>query len=322
MEQLIWKPPKQGEWDTVTWHCWETECGRYRAMRLVSRLAEGRKWFAFEYKKTIQQQHGKLHTFWETLFKEKECDAKGRPLPGSYSKEFRYLHTAIEAAEKFHAQRTGEDVESNSEEIVAQADQEDLASVGRSNESLQYLSQETDMAETATAPGTRQVSKFERDDLVAMCESIGLHMAKKWDAKTMLQKLKGVCKYPVEERTPGSGTLQVLMDSVVEAIQGGDKIELGGFDKPKKAPAAKTTKAPSRQASAHAGNGKAPKPKKESGGPSNKETVYKKWIASNKDLKPEDAVTLVKSAVQLTTIRGWLGEWGRGKNLPACAKKS
>jgi hypothetical protein len=68
---------------------------------------------------------------------------------------------------------------------------------------------------------------------------------------------------------------------------------------------------------------KSPKPSKDAGEPSNKEVVYRAWHA-NKDRSSEQAPTyfkLVKEAVKLTTIRGWISAWLKGQNLPACATK-
>jgi len=48
---------------------------------------------------------------------------------------------------------------------------------------------------------------------------------------------------------------------------------------------------------------------------SNKAQVYRAWKKGETDL--EKLSKVVKGAVKETTIKGWLGSWNKGKNLPA-----
>lgn len=56
--------------------------------------------------------------------------------------------------------------------------------------------------------------------------------------------------------------------------------------------------------------------KKADGGPSNKFMVYTAWKKS-KEKRTADELSTEFSAVTLGTIRGWLGAWKKGNNLPA-----
>lgn len=47
--------------------------------------------------------------------------------------------------------------------------------------------------------------------------------------------------------------------------------------------------------------------------------VYGAW-AADKNATPEHLYELVKGGVKLSTIKGWIGQWARGNNLPAVAK--
>lgn len=55
-------------------------------------------------------------------------------------------------------------------------------------------------------------------------------------------------------------------------------------------------------------------------GTSNKEIVFHLW-KDNKSLSVDKAHAAVHGNVERNTIKGWLGQWSKGNNLPACARK-
>lgn len=59
--------------------------------------------------------------------------------------------------------------------------------------------------------------------------------------------------------------------------------------------------------------------KKEAGEVSNKEQVHTAWKKGEKDVAKLHE--LIKERVQKSTITSWVKQWGKGQNLPACAKK-
>jgi len=64
---------------------------------------------------------------------------------------------------------------------------------------------------------------------------------------------------------------------------------------------------------------KTSKAKKEKGELSNKAIVYLEWKKGEKN--PDTLLKLVTDQVKRTTIKSWIGMWGREKGLPAIAKK-
>ena len=50
-------------------------------------------------------------------------------------------------------------------------------------------------------------------------------------------------------------------------------------------------------------------------------TVRDAW-KEDPEKKAEELLDIVGGAVKLGTVRGWIGQWKRGKNLPAVAKSS
>jgi hypothetical protein len=62
-----------------------------------------------------------------------------------------------------------------------------------------------------------------------------------------------------------------------------------------------------------------PAAKKEAGEVSNKEQVHTAWKKGEKDVAKLHE--LIKERVQKSTITSWVKQWGKGQNLPACAKK-
>lgn len=69
---------------------------------------------------------------------------------------------------------------------------------------------------------------------------------------------------------------------------------------------------------------KQPKAEKPAKQPSRKELVWRAWTKAE-DKSPKQAEAILAKAkvegIQLNTVRGWLSAWGKGSNLPACAKK-
>ena len=60
---------------------------------------------------------------------------------------------------------------------------------------------------------------------------------------------------------------------------------------------------------------------KEQKGPSNKLLVFQAWKHGKGETDPEKLIKVVKGAVAIGTVRGWINAWGRGTNLPGGVTK-
>ena len=137
---------------------------------------------------------------------------------------------------------------------------------------------------------------------------------KKWP-RERLQKELNDPKALMEDAREVSGKELELLNTICKALNSGGKVKvISGTPNPSGKPKAKPEK------------GKPSKPRKikdqpnGEAGPSNKEIVYKAWIASKKKADPADLYKKVEGNVKDTTVRSWVSAWGRGENLPACAK--
>jgi len=146
---------------------------------------------------------------------------------------------------------------------------------------------------------------------------------KAWSAKRLVQRLNDLPRLLEDASEPADEEARNLLRSVSAALEAGESVALEGADV---LPPAAAVKA--RKEGAVAKNGKTKPGKAKPGktaperGPSAKERVYREW-AKAKDKSPqraEDYQKKVGGSVKLTTIKSWVGAWGRGQNLPACAK--
>lgn len=60
--------------------------------------------------------------------------------------------------------------------------------------------------------------------------------------------------------------------------------------------------------------------KKKENGPSNKQIVYQAWNKGKGESDINKLVKLSHGNVKDVTIKIWISQWSKGKNLPACAK--
>jgi hypothetical protein len=173
--------------------------------------------------------------------------------------------------------------------------------------------------------------KIARKDAVKLLEAMGFKTAHKASNDLLRIRLGKLKTYLESYEGTLTGDMDEVKDKVLKA--GTDGVVVTG-EEPKGAAdktenpnkkdksAGKTIQAqiPNRMAKEK----KDRKPRE--GGPSNKEQVWKLYQkVGNKDKASEKAETWfkeIKEAVKLTTIRGWIGDWNRGKNLPGCAKKT
>lgn len=161
-------------------------------------------------------------------------------------------------------------------------------------------------------------TQITRPAAVALFIALGFNTAPKWKDDRLLTKL-GQVKSKVDEDTElDDAEAQKTLDLVLKNTGEFELIDTDDDSVPAKKPTR-------RKKSKVSTSDKKPARKKASYTPtdkskSNKAIAYKTWLDGEDD--PEKIYKKVnQDEVQLKTVRLWLSNWRRGKNLPAIAKE-
>lgn len=267
--ELMWsKSPVIGEWDTSTWHRWDSLCLRFRVFRIVhrsktlsdpsERLPSG---FAAEILKVVNRSHtnsgkpikgGQEFTYWDSV----EFELSG----GNYPKKYKSLRSAIEACEERKAvEQECDDIITNKEEVLSLAIEAGLVDVldaprqprkpptkqsqlrgdstaetedGRTPNLIASESDIEPIEDSKPTISTRKVAvmQISREDAIKLFLEIQFHTSERWDNAKMAVKAKGLAKLSFEEVSPETSESKNLLAKILKAVEDKDEIEITGDD--------------------------------------------------------------------------------------------
>lgn len=155
--------------------------------------------------------------------------------------------------------------------------------------------------------------EVKRDDAIAVLRAIGFKTPHKADNAKLTSRLNRMKELMDGYDGTLNGATQELVDKFIKAE---GTIKVTGAE-PKGS--SKSTTSGEKKAKKEA---KSPRKPRTAGEPSTKEKVWKLYSK----VKPENAKKQAEKwfsdlgeSVKLSTIRSWIGQWAKGKNLPKCA---
>lgn len=175
--------------------------------------------------------------------------------------------------------------------------------------------------------------KLSQSTTTALLTALGAKVPTKATPAKLKAQLKLLAKAEdFGDREIEDEALAVVRDDVAAVLAEGKEVDIVGDEDetevkaPRKPRATQTAASADSKTKPDAKDAPAKKPKKDKGadeksGPSNKEVVYKAWKKAGDKADAEKLAGLVADAIKLTTVKSWISSWGRGQNLPACAKE-
>lgn len=345
--RLDWNlAPRHERWAACDVDIWDSSCGKYRLVRLVSRSKDRPPVYGAERK----YSNGGGKDSWLSL----EHDPTHGP---GYARFYGTARAAADAVLKHHLRKHDLDtVKGNTDNVVAameaapepapepvpEPDEKEQADMQKGSEGHTMPlaggtagaapDENSESEETPVVAATAEeagVVKVKASALRAMAKAFGREVDD-WNYKRLCRVVATPDRIQGWIETgeiPEKGTAEYrTLQTIQDAFQEGDEVvvvddeaagggEANGHAKPARAKPAKADKAVAKEKTA-----KKREPR-EAGTPSNKEVVYKAWTKSRKKASADELTELVSGAVQLSTVRNWLSAWNRGQNLPACAKE-
>ncbi len=243
--RIIWPTrPVQGTCaSAVSWHTWQSKCGRFQVARIVARQGQP-SGFSCQFRPASQDS-------WELIAHTKQGP--------TYTRLFKTLRECLEATEIFAVGKLGYG-SFNLEQCLSEAEKQGMADVPSTiteSKSSRRVSEEVSIIEVPDYVREETIVKISKTKAVELLKAIGLPSANgKQPVKVLsknvstLSKLNGVKEIQLED-----DDLQTLLADVLADLGAGKKVEVVE-DSPAKGGKGKPAANPSKNGKA-ASNGRA-----------------------------------------------------------------